>query len=165
MLHLNLIFSNVDIDLLVFSFFFISYFCCTYGRKYLLNLKILDICRAIAKGKALPSLHFHNHEDKLKCPYKGCEKSFERPAVVTDRNGLVRQSFYACPHCQSKIDLIIEGTKVVEIKPIEYPKVFDSPAKCAHYSGFLDALSRDMTLPEECLVCPKVLQCSIRRQK
>jgi hypothetical protein len=114
----------------------------------------------------MPSLHLHlNHEEKLRCPYKGCGKSFERPAVVTDHNTLPRHSFYACPHCQSKIDLIIEGMKVIDIKPMEYPTVFESPAKCACYSSFLNAVSNDMTLPEECLVCPKVLQCSIRRQR
>jgi hypothetical protein len=113
----------------------------------------------------LPGLHFHFHEDRLRCPYKGCGRSFERPAVLTEPDSFLRKSFYACPHCQSKIDLVIEGEKVIDIKPIEYPKVFESPAKCAHYSGFLNAVSMDITLPEDCLVCPKVLQCTVRRQK
>lgn len=84
---------------------------------------------------------------------------------MTDSTALQRQTFYACPHCQSKIDMIVQGMKVVDIKPIEYPKVFESPAKCAHFSGFLNAISKDMTMPDECLVCPKVLQCSIRQRQ
>jgi hypothetical protein len=59
----------------------------------------------------------------------------------------------------------MQDLKIIDIKPLEYPKVFDSPAKCAKYSGLLNAISRDRALPDECLICPKVLQCSIRKQQ
>ena len=35
----------------------------------------------------------------------------------------------------SKLTLITEKNKVVEVKPTEYNTVFDSPAKCAYFSG------------------------------
>jgi len=75
-----------------------------------------------------------------------------------------RQTFYACPHCMSKIDIRTENLKVVGIKAIEYGKVFDSPANCAHYTSFLNAMSYDRTIPEDCLVCPKILQCGTKKQ-
>ena len=106
----------------------------------------------------------HFHEEKLRCPYKGCQKSFEKPTVVTDMSTLPRQSFYACPYCMSKIDIVTENTKVIDVRPTEYPTVFDSPAKCAHFSGLLDTMPPDAPLPDECLICPKVLQCTIRRR-
>ena len=62
----------------------------------------------------------------------------------------------------SKIDLVTVGMKVVDVKALEYGKVLDSPAKCAHYSGFLGSISKDMTVPEDCLICPKILQCGTR---
>jgi len=108
------------------------------------------------------NLHLH-HLGKLKCPYKGCEKSFERPAVLTDSSCFPRKSSYACPFCMSKIELTIRGLRVVNVKALEYPKVFDSPAKCAHYASLLDSTLSDSPLPEECLICPKVLQCSVKR--
>jgi DNA-directed RNA polymerase subunit RPC12/RpoP len=107
---------------------------------------------------------FHLHEDKLKCPYSGCGKSFEKPAVLTDSSTIPRRTYYACPHCQSKIDILTENLKIVQVKPAEYPRVFDSPAKCAHYSGLLNAIPKDGTIPEDCLICPKVLQCTLRKQ-
>jgi hypothetical protein len=64
----------------------------------------------------------------------------------------------------SKLDIIVENMKLVGVKPTEYPKVFDSPAKCAHYFGFLTALPKDAPIPDECLVCPKVLQCNIKKR-
>ena len=109
-------------------------------------------------------LHIHIHDEKLKCPYKGCEKSFDKPKVLTDSSSIPRQTYYACPYCMSKLDIIVENMKLVGVKTTEYPKVFDSPAKCAHYFGFLTALPKDAPIPDECLVCPKVLQCNIKRQ-
>jgi hypothetical protein len=106
----------------------------------------------------------HIHEERLKCPYEGCRKSFEKPAVLTDSSTTPRETYYACPHCQSKIDILVEDLKVVDVKPTEYPKVFDSPAKCARYAGFLNSSRANGTIPDECLVCPKVLQCSVRRK-
>jgi hypothetical protein len=64
----------------------------------------------------------------------------------------------------SKLDITIENMKIVGIKPAEYPKVFESPAKCAHFSELLNARPQDAPLPEECLICPKVLQCNILKK-
>ena len=106
----------------------------------------------------------HSHGERLKCPYKGCEKAFEKPSVLTDSSTVPRQTYYACPHCMSKLDVVTEDLKVIEVKPAEYPKVFESPAKCARYFGFLNALPSEGAMPDECLVCPKVLQCTVRKQ-
>ncbi|MEM1539602.1 MAG: hypothetical protein QXK33_04235 [Candidatus Bathyarchaeia archaeon] len=109
-------------------------------------------------------MRFFHHGEKLKCPYKGCGKTFDKPALITDTSTIPRQTYYACPHCMSKIDIVTDNMKVVEVKPVEYPKVFSSPAKCAHYFGFLNTLPKDVPPPDECLVCPKVLQCNIRKR-
>ena len=108
---------------------------------------------------------FHFHDEKLKCPYKGCGKSFEKPAVLTDSTVMPRETYYACPYCQSKLDIMVENLRIVRVKPTEYPKVFESPAKCVHYFGFLNTIPREISLPDECLVCPKVLQCSVRQNR
>jgi len=112
----------------------------------------------------MSSLHLRGGP-KLKCPYDGCGKAFERPTILTDPSTLPRKTFYACPHCMSKIDLQVENLKITDVKAMEYGKVFDSPAKCAHYSGFVDAISFDMTVPDDCLVCPKILQCGIKKRR
>jgi DNA-directed RNA polymerase subunit RPC12/RpoP len=109
-------------------------------------------------------MHLLRHEEKIKCPYKGCEKTFDKPALLTDTSTIPRQTYYACPYCMSKIDIIVEKMKIVGAKPTEYPKVFDSPAKCAHYFGFLNSIPKEMSIPDECLVCPKVLQCAAKKR-
>ena len=108
--------------------------------------------------------HIHN-EEKLKCPYKGCEKQFDKPTVLTDTSVIPRQTHYACPFCMSKLEIATQNEKIISIKPTEYPIVFDSPAKCAHFSGLLHAPGETMLTQEECLICPKVLQCDKRRKQ
>lgn len=107
-------------------------------------------------------LHLHSG-GRLKCPYEGCRRSFERPTILTDPSTTPRRTFYACPHCMSKIEMEVENLKVVNVKATEYGGVFETPAKCAHYSGFVSAISKDIPVPDDCLVCPKILQCSIKK--
>ena len=109
-------------------------------------------------------LFSHGSEEKLHCPYKGCEKNFEKPTVITDTSTIPRQNHYACPFCMSKLEIITEKEKIVGVKATEYPTVFDSPAKCAHFSGLLNAPPGCGLTLDECLICPKVLQCDKRRK-
>jgi len=110
-------------------------------------------------------MHLHSHKERLKCPYDGCGKSFDKPTVLTDSSMVPRESYYACPYCNSKVDILVEGMTVVRVKATEYPKVFDSPAKCARYFGFLNSIAKGASIPDECLVCPKVLQCGVKRRQ
>ena len=139
------------------------YFCCTCKRKSLLNININDTVGSQQPVGQL--MHLHSHAQKVRCPYKGCGKSFEKPTVLTDSSTVPRQTYYACPYCMSKIDITVdEKMKLVGVKTAEHPQVFDSPAKCVHYFGFLNTFSKDRTIPDECLVCPKILQCSLRKR-
>ncbi len=109
--------------------------------------------------------HGHSHADQLRCPYKGCQKTFDKPTLLTDQSRVPRESYYACPFCMSKIDIVTENMKVVGVKAVDYPAtVFESPAKCAHFSGVLGGVEGS-PLPDECLVCPKVLQCDVRKRR
>ena len=106
--------------------------------------------------------HGHGGGGKLHCPYNGCGKVFDKPTVLTDASSVPRESYYACPFCMSKIDIVTEKMRVVGVKAVDYPPtVFDSPAKCAHFSGVLGGNSG---LSDDCLVCPKVLQCDARKR-
>jgi hypothetical protein len=106
----------------------------------------------------------HGGEDKLRCPYKGCEKRFDKPTVITDNSVMPRETHYACPHCMSLVDIVTEKSKIVDVRPLQYPTVFESPAKCAHFNGLLNAPAGSMLTQDECLVCPKVLQCNLRKK-
>jgi DNA-directed RNA polymerase subunit RPC12/RpoP len=111
----------------------------------------------------MPFFRVRGNSEQLKCPYDGCGKSFDKPTILTDNSTVPRSSFYACPHCSSRLDISMEGMKIKSIKPTDYPKVLDSPAKCANFFGSLNAVPEGALLPDECLLCPKVLQCNLRK--
>ena len=141
--------------------------CSSYlAWRFALHLLNITIRELIAYGRLLNMqfFHGHNNEDKLKCPYIGCEKVFDKPTIITDNSVIPRQTHYACPYCMSKVELITEKNKVTEVKPTEYATVFDSPAKCAYYSGLLPPHGTSLQTQDECLICPKVLQCNMRRR-
>ena len=109
-------------------------------------------------------MHLHSQKERLRCPYKGCGRSFGKPTVLTDSSRIPRETYYACPFCNSKIDIVVDGMKIVGVRSSEYQEVFESPAKCVHYFGFLNSVPNDAPIPDDCLICPKVLQCSLRKR-
>ena len=117
----------------------------------------------MVSASEMPLFNSHSHKDKLRCPYKGCEKTFDKPTLMTDSSEIIRQSHYVCPHCMSKLDIVTDDMKIIGVNPTEYPKVFESPAKCAHFSSLVNARPKNMPVPDECLICPKILQCKIRK--
>lgn len=54
----------------------------------------------------------------------------------------------------------IENEEVLAVRPRENKE--KGSAKCAHYLGYLASHPVDLPLPQECVNCPKVFDCSIK---
>jgi DNA-directed RNA polymerase subunit RPC12/RpoP len=101
--------------------------------------------------------------DLLFCPYGKCGKGFAKPLLLTDSSSILRETYYACPHCQSKLDIIVENLHVIRVEKCEGGERVATPLDCPHAFGYLKTLHEDAAIPDECLVCPKILQCSVRK--
>ncbi len=103
---------------------------------------------------------------KLQCPYARCSKTFEKPIVLTDKSNLVRETYYACPHCRSRIEIATEDP--IHPRLIQVETGFNigqkAPSECKHNFGYLGNLPNTADIPDECAVCPKVMQCFVRRR-
>jgi len=102
---------------------------------------------------------------KLHCPYAMCKKAFEKPILVTDTSQLVRETYYACPHCRSKVEIVMEDPthpRLVSVEDVFYIGQM-APAKCPHYFGYLRDQPDNTNIPDACAVCPKVMQCFIKK--
>jgi DNA-directed RNA polymerase subunit RPC12/RpoP len=102
---------------------------------------------------------------KLQCPYTMCQKTFEKPLVLTDNTQIVRETYYACPHCRSKIEIIVEDPSHPRLASVEglFQTSQKAPTNCSHHLGYLRELPENAPLPDECSVCPKVMHCFIKK--
>jgi len=101
----------------------------------------------------------------LYCPYTQCGKPFEKPIVLTDSTKIVRETYYACPHCQSKLEVSVDTSGSITsisktLNPVEV-----APDTCKHFVGYLKQLDENAQIPDDCAVCPKVMKCFIRKSK
>lgn len=94
------------------------------------------------------------------CPYNECKREFEKPLMLTNLSNTPRETYYACPHCLTKVDVIAKdhGLGSISVQPSE-KTVGKPPAECTHYFGYLNTLSKQATIPDGCLTCFKLLQC------
>jgi hypothetical protein len=110
------------------------------------------------------------------CVYERCGKSFDAPVRLTDLSHKPRSETYdACPYCFSKMDES-EHDHSHEIKLMkddghETPtssksknqaiEKEDVTVVCPHHLGYLKKRSKDESVPDSCLTCPRILQCMV----
>ena len=57
-----------------------------------------------------------------------------------------------------------EEEKKKEEPPVKSPqKKEKGPSRCAGYIGYLATLPKNKPMPQECLICPKVLDCVMKK--
>lgn len=103
--------------------------------------------------------------EHLVCPYNECKKEFEKPVMLTDFSKMPRATYYACPHCLTKIDVMVKDRSLdsVSLETSEGGPE-KAPSECSHRFGYLKTLPRDTTIPDGCLTCPKLLQCFVKKE-
>jgi len=86
-----------------------------------------------------------NAQKSITCPNVKCGKAFQKVLMLTDLSKTTRETYYACPHCFSKVEIAVkEKTPTLE---------------CPYYFGFLKNFSKKTSIPDDCLTCPKIIQC------
>ncbi|MCW4052789.1 MAG: hypothetical protein NWE78_06250 [Candidatus Bathyarchaeota archaeon] len=123
--------------------------------------------------------------ENLICPYSNCGQTFQQPVMVTDSSKLPRETYYACPHCMLRLQLILdansqgsesgnvhvqamEGTLLTHIKSspkgafaeaVSSPYATRPSKRCRHFFGYLRGRPHGIDLPDECAVCSNIVQC------
>ena len=102
------------------------------------------------------------------CPNPNCHRKIEELIVVSDVSTIPVERYYACPHCFFKLDVIStrlqkQKEKKKEEPPVEPPEEKEKGySRCAGYLGYLATLPKNKPIPQECLNCPKVLDCTMK---
>lgn len=110
--------------------------------------------------------------------------------MVTDYSKLPRETYYACPHCMLRLELLLEGSRRdglghVHVKAVDdeallqfevgdrnrgmgeavsSPQATRPSKSCKHFLGYLRCLPEADGIPDECAVCPNIVQCYIKRE-
>jgi len=95
-----------------------------------------------------------------------CGKTFQKPILATISTGDQTQTYYACPRCLVKVQTFkAESKKNDEEPPIlseergKRQTEPESPVKCEHFFGYLNKHQKNTPFPEDCLTCPKMVEC------
>lgn len=115
------------------------------------------------------------------CSNPKCGRVFANPIMVQDLGSKSGGPYHACPYCLTEI--VIEkpskvekkkrertkkGTRIEEtktqptkVKPAQPPSLKEH--KCPHYFGYLSQRSGKEKIPEECMMCEKIVKCMLKK--
>jgi len=115
------------------------------------------------------------------CSNPACGKTFTKPLKVENLSSGRTVIYEACPYCLTEIvteetispskqkPIIAEEVAklVPEIKHEEVvsttqPQPSMKASNCKHYFGYLSERSSRGIPPEECMICPKIVQCMLK---
>ncbi len=99
-----------------------------------------------------------------------CKGTFQKPLATTFSSRGYVQKYNACPRCLSKVTIVRqhEGDEEKETLPIgnfekaKSQKRNEENAICKHFVGYLKTRPKDMSIPDECLTCDKMIECLLR---
>ncbi|NIR87093.1 hypothetical protein GWO13_05765 [Candidatus Bathyarchaeota archaeon] len=114
------------------------------------------------------------------CSNPRCQRKIEEPILLNCLSTKPAERYYACPHCFIKLDVDTEKSqpKKEEEKKEEKPAVEPlekekepaakplkkegkGPSGCPHHFGYLAKRPKDAPIPQECLVCSRIVDCML----
>jgi len=105
------------------------------------------------------------------CPNPKCHRKIEEPILLKSLSRTPVEQYYACPYCLIKLDVDVENAQPQkkeeekeELKPtVKLPeKEGKSPSECRHNFGYLANRPKNAPIPQECLICPKIMKCMLK---
>ena len=101
----------------------------------------------------------------FKCRNPLCGKTFAKPLKIVSLHHDPAEP-YVCPYCLTKINEAQEVNKEAEKAPDETKKKptqdKPKPLTCHYHLGYLSE-EKKQQIPEECLVCSDIIQCTQRK--
>ncbi len=89
------------------------------------------------------------------CAYIKCGKIFSEPIELTVRAEGSHETYYACPHCFSRVSKAPHGA----LRDASEGNEKNDVAGCGHFPGYLKTRPKDSPIPDECLTCSRILKC------
>ena len=91
------------------------------------------------------------------------------------------EPYFACPYCLSKVKSIEEHQKpqvkseensleekqpnIIQVETKEKIEESNKPVGCQYHPGYLSERSSKEQIPDECLVCTKIVECMLKKMR
>jgi hypothetical protein len=107
------------------------------------------------------------------CSNLACKRDFANPLSVQNLRSENRAQYLGCPYCLTEIkdnsEIGKERRELVahrkKAEPIEIKLIQGSSSqKCPHHFGYLNQRPRAERIPEECMICEKLVECMLKNQ-
>jgi len=99
------------------------------------------------------------------CSYAKCGKSFSEPIELTVRAKGSLETYYACPHCFSRVSVSDKSGKSLNEAHVGASRDTSKDIKendvadCPYSLGYLKTRPKDSPIPDECLTCAAIMKC------
>jgi len=149
-------------------------FCCTCAQKGLLNIKMSDKYRwRLTMERNVNSWKTENDQHLREDAHSGfkcdeCGEKFQKPLLATVTSNESVQRYYACPQCLTEVrQERKQRSQPSQQNSFTVKEVTKGTAKlqenvkCDHFFGFLKKREKNAPIPEDCLVCEKMIECMV----
>ncbi len=99
---------------------------------------------------------------------KKCRAAFSKPLATTLSSSDRVETYYGCPRCLAKVKGIEKredqqkSTNRGSLEESKLEKQEGGEAECRYSFGYLGKRSKDAPIPEECLTCSRMIECTIK---
>jgi len=136
------------------------------------------------EGMSIHKKKENKDNQSFTCPNPSCGRVFPKP-IKAENLSLKNEAYDACPYCLTEIT-VENGILITEETEKEKPKLsieeeneqetkptlgkvsvetLDKPVTCKHNFGYLSQRSTKEKIPEECMMCERIVKCMLQRVK
>ena len=102
-----------------------------------------------------------NESELIACPNPKCKREIIEPIVITDSSTSPLRRYYGCPHCFIEINSVFIIGQKKELLNKRTENEEKTSLLCNHQFGYLASRPKDIPIPQQCLVCLKLLECML----
>jgi len=107
----------------------------------------------------------------LTCPNNKCGKIFDKPLITINLQQNSKTPYNACPYCFTEITIVENESKTppeesfteIELGKEQVAEVLEKTVLCNHHLGYLKERELRQQIPEECILCTKVIDCMLKK--
>jgi hypothetical protein len=111
-----------------------------------------------------------NETTMLTCPNNKCGKVFDKPLITINLQQNTKTPYNACPYCLTEITMVESENKnspedpftEIELDKEKVAEVLEETVTCNHHLGYLKERELKQQIPEECILCTKVIDCMLK---